>query len=99
MNMLLPVFPHERNPSELDLATEEAIQSALNVQSTFPSMSRSTTAGHLPHSALELHHAKTTTSVSQLETNLQAASAEEFPENYHIVEQSARQAGPRKCPR
>jgi hypothetical protein len=48
--------PHIKNPSELDPATEEAMQSALHAQSTFLDMSRSTIAGHL------LRHAETTTS-------------------------------------
>jgi hypothetical protein len=76
------------------------MQSALHVQPTFLDMSCSTTAGHLPHSALELRHAETTTSASQLEAHLQAAPVEQFPENHNIVEQSACQLadrGPRQC--
>jgi hypothetical protein len=63
------------------------MQSALHVQSTFLDLSRSTTAGHLPHNALELCRAETTTSASQLEAHLQAAPVEKFPENYDIDEQ------------
>jgi hypothetical protein len=65
-------------------------------------MSRSTTAGHLPHIALKLLRTETTTSASQLEAHLQAAPAEQFPENHDIVEQSACQVsdkGPRQWPR
>jgi hypothetical protein len=64
-------------------------------------MSRSTTAGNLPYSALEFRLAETT-SASQLEAHLQAAPVEESPENHDIVEQSACQVadrGPRQCPR
>jgi hypothetical protein len=43
---------------------------------------RSTTAGHLPHSSLELRHAETKNFVSQLKVHLQAAQVEQFPENY-----------------
>jgi hypothetical protein len=50
----------EKNLSELDPAAEEAMQSALHVQSTSLAMSRSTTAGHLLHSALELRRVQTT---------------------------------------
>jgi hypothetical protein len=67
------------------------MQLALSIQSTFQDMSCSTTARHLPHCALELHHVETTTSASQLEAHLQAAPVEQFPENQYIVEQSARQ--------
>jgi hypothetical protein len=81
--------PTERNPSEFVLATEEAMQSALDVQSTFLDMSRPTTADNLPHSALELRRAETTISASQLEAHLQAASVEQLTENHDIVEQSA----------
>jgi hypothetical protein len=59
MNMLIQVSPRGKNQSELDLATKETMQSALDVQSTFLDMSHSTTAGHL-HIALELRPAKTT---------------------------------------
>jgi hypothetical protein len=52
VNMLLQVSP----TSELDPATEEAMQWALHAQSAFLDMSRSTIAGHL------LRHAETTTS-------------------------------------
>jgi hypothetical protein len=78
------------------------MQSTPHVQSTFLSMSRSTTAGHLPHSALEFRRAETTISASQLEAHLQAAPVEQFPENHDIVEQSACQVadrGPRQRPR
>jgi ferredoxin len=100
--LLVQVSPQEKNPSELDPATEEAMQSALHVQFTFLDMSCSTTVGHLPHSALELRRAETTTSASQLEAHLQAAPVEQFPEYHDIVEQSACQVadrGPRQRPR
>jgi hypothetical protein len=70
------------------------MQSALHVQSTFPDMSRSTTAGHLPHSALELRPTETT-SVTQLEAHLQADQVEQFKGNYDSVEQSACQVADR----
>jgi hypothetical protein len=63
------------------------MQSALHVNSTYLDMSRSTTTGHIPHSALELRRAVTTSSASQLEAHLQAAPVEQFPENHDIVEQ------------
>jgi hypothetical protein len=44
---------------------------------------------HLPHSVLELHHAETTTSVSELQVPQQAALIAEFPENDDITEMSA----------
>jgi hypothetical protein len=50
------------------------MQSALDIQSTFPDMSRSTIAGHLPHSALELRRAETTTSTFQLQAPQQNTS-------------------------
>jgi hypothetical protein len=71
------------------------MQSALHVQSTFLDMLRSTTAGHLPPSALVLRRAETTTSASQLEAHLQAAPVEQFSENHDIVEQSACQIADR----
>jgi hypothetical protein len=43
------------------------MQLALDVQSTFLDMAHSTTANYLPHSALELRHAETKPSASQLE--------------------------------
>jgi hypothetical protein len=87
--------PQEKNPLELVPATKEDMQSALRVQSTFLDMLLSTTAGHLPHSALELLHAETTTSASWLEAHFQAALVEQFPENRDIVEQSAWQVADR----
>jgi hypothetical protein len=53
------------------LAMKEAVQSALDFRSSLLDMSCSTTARHLPHSALELCHAGTATSASQLEAHLQ----------------------------
>jgi hypothetical protein len=78
------------------------MQSAHHVQTSFLDMSRSTTAGHLPHSALELCRAETKTSASQLQAHLQATPVEQFPENHDIVERSACQVGDscqRQCPR
>jgi hypothetical protein len=71
------------------------MQSALHVQSTFLDTSRSTTAGHLLHSALELRRTETTTSASQLEAHLQAAPVEQFPQNHDIIEQSVCQVADR----
>jgi hypothetical protein len=91
---------HRRNLSESDPATKEVMKSALIIQSTFLDISRSVSMGH-PHSALELHLAKTTTSAWKLEAYLQASPVEQFPENRDIVEQSAGQVasrGPRECP-
>jgi hypothetical protein len=48
-------------------------------------MSRSATAGHLPHTALELRRAEATTSASQL----RAAAVEHFPENHGKIERLA----------
>jgi hypothetical protein len=77
-----------KNATDSDLVTGDTIQSAMNIQSTFLDMSRSPTTWHLPHSMLELCHAKTTTSASQLKAHLQAAWANHFLEN-HITKQSA----------
>jgi hypothetical protein len=65
------------------------VQSALGIQSTFLDTLRSTTAGHLPYSALELRPAETTTSASQLEVHLQDVPVEQFPENHNIIDQAA----------
>jgi hypothetical protein len=54
-------------------------------------MLRPTTAGHIPYSGLEFRGVETTTSVSQL----QAAPAEQFPENRDIIERSVSQAADR----
>jgi hypothetical protein len=51
-----------KTPSELDPKTEEIMQSAIEMQSTFLDMSCSTTDGHLPHSSLVLRHVDTTSS-------------------------------------
>jgi hypothetical protein len=86
---------------ELELLTEEAMQSAINIQSSFLDVSHLTTAGHLPHSVLKLHHAETTTSASQVEAHQQAAKIHQFPGNHDMVEQSVCQVadkGPQKCP-
>jgi hypothetical protein len=61
------------------------MQSILHIQYTFLEKSRSTTAGHLPHSSLDLRHTGTKNFVSQLEAHLQAALVEQLPENYHIA--------------
>jgi hypothetical protein len=63
------------------------MQSALDVQSTFLDISRSTIFEQLPHCVLELHHAKTTTSASKPDANLQAVLAEQFPGYQDDVEQ------------
>jgi hypothetical protein len=77
------------------------MQLVLDVHSTFLDILHSTTAGYLPPSALEVRHAETTTSASHVETHLQAAPAEEFPENRDVAEQLAchpADSGPRQCP-
>jgi hypothetical protein len=78
--VLLHVYAQEKDPSELDPTSEDAMKSALDVQSTFLDMSRSTTAGRLPHSALQFRRVETTSSASQPEADLQIAPAEQFPE-------------------
>jgi hypothetical protein len=45
----------------------------LNIQCAFVDMLHSATAGYLPNSALELHHAETTVCASHLEAHFQAA--------------------------
>jgi hypothetical protein len=70
------------------------MQSVLDLQPTFLDMSLSSTAGYLPHNELELPHAETRTSASQLEAHLQAAPVEQFPGNHDIAEQSACRQGP-----
>ncbi|KDQ77205.1 hypothetical protein L798_05826 [Zootermopsis nevadensis] len=54
VNVLPQGSPQDKNPSASDPVTEEAMKSALHVQSTFLDVSSSTTAGRLAHSALEL---------------------------------------------
>jgi hypothetical protein len=56
-----------------------------DVQTTFLNMLFSVTAGRLPHSVPELHHAETTTTASQLETHIQAAPVEQFAENRDTI--------------
>jgi hypothetical protein len=65
------------------------MHSALHVQSTFLDMSHSTTARHIPCSALELRYAEPTSSALLLETRFQAAPVEQFQENNDIFEKSA----------
>jgi hypothetical protein len=77
------------SPLVLDPAIEEAMQSALDIQSIFLDISLSTIAGHLAHSALEFRRAKGTTFVSEPEAHLQAVPAEEFPKNQDIIQHSA----------
>jgi hypothetical protein len=79
------VLTQERNPSEFGPATEEANQSALYAHSTFVDIARSTTAGHLPHSVLELSCTETTTSASQLEASLHLDRAEKLPESHESL--------------
>jgi hypothetical protein len=69
MNVPLPMFSQE-NPLELELTEEDVMQSALDNQSTCPDKSRSTTAGHLPHSELELLCTEATTCTPQLEAHI-----------------------------
>lgn len=72
------------------------MQLAFHIQPTSLEMSRSTTAGHLPHSPLHLCCAEATTSASQLETHLQAAPVKQFPENHDIIKQSGCQVADRE---
>jgi hypothetical protein len=65
------------------------MQSALDAQSIFLDTLRSTTGRHLPHIAMELRPAATKTSASQLEAHIQAATAQQLPENRDGFEQSA----------
>jgi hypothetical protein len=58
---------------ELDLVTEEAMQSAPDIHLTLLDMLHSSTGGHHPYSAQMLCHSETITSASQLEAHLQAA--------------------------
>jgi hypothetical protein len=97
----LIVPPSKKNQSELDPGTKSVVQSAFNIQFTCEDRSRSITAGHFPHSSLELSCAETTTSASQLEAYLQALPIGQFRENHDIAEQLSRQAAdraPRQCP-
>jgi hypothetical protein len=61
------------------------MQSAINVQPTFPDMLCATTIMHLTNSVLELHRDETITSASQLEAHIQSASVEQFPESRNIA--------------
>lgn len=63
------------------------MKSVLHVRSTFLDKLCSTTAGQLPHGVLEHCHPEITTSASQVEACLQAALAEQLPENHNIVDQ------------
>jgi hypothetical protein len=65
--------PKVKIPPEFNLATEKAIHSDLNAQSTFLHTSRYTTAKYLPHSVLDHRCAETTISVSQLQTQLSSS--------------------------
>jgi hypothetical protein len=67
INVLLQVSPQEKRTLELDLETEEAMQSAPNLQSIFLDILCSTTAGHLPFSETEDRCAETATSAHSLE--------------------------------
>jgi hypothetical protein len=58
-------------------------------------MLRLTTAGHVPHNALEFRSAETTSSVPHLQAHLEAAPVEQFPENHDIIERSVYQVADR----
>jgi hypothetical protein len=73
VNLLLQVSAQEKI-HQLDKATEEVMQSALHVQSTFLDMLLSTTAGYLPHSMLELCVTLTDTSLSSSDRTLSRKS-------------------------
>jgi hypothetical protein len=64
INALLQVSPQEEHPLELDLVMEEAMHSALNIQSTFLDMLHSITARHHPRTAMDLSRAEIMTSSS-----------------------------------
>lgn len=84
-------------PSEL----EEAMQSVLDVKSICLDMARSTTAGCLTHSALEVPHVETTPPASQLQAPLPVDPLYQFGEGRDLMAQSAFQvadSGPRQCP-
>jgi hypothetical protein len=70
------------------------MQSVLHVQSILDT-SLSTTAGHLPKTALELRRAETTISASQKETHFQVAPAEQLQEYHDIVRKSECQVADR----
>jgi hypothetical protein len=53
INVLLQMSPTGKNSLEFDLITDEAMQSAIDIQSVFLGMFCSTTARHLPHNALQ----------------------------------------------
>jgi hypothetical protein len=75
----------KKNPLELDPATEKTMQSALDVQSTFPAFVAFSHCRESPHSALGLRHVETTTPASRI----QAHPVKQFPESSYIVVQSA----------
>ena len=82
-------------------ATEEAVQWALHIQSTFLVVFHWSTFWHLPHSILELHHAKITVSASQLNEHCLVNPVEQFQGNYNIIEHAVCQVpdmGPQFCP-
>lgn len=64
------------------------MQSALDFLFIYLDMVRSTTAGYLTHSALEVRHVETATPVSQLQVQLPVDAIEQFPEDHDIMEQS-----------
>jgi hypothetical protein len=80
--------PTEKNP--LDQATKEVLQLTLDVQSTFLDMSHSSTAWHLPHTALELCSVETTTLASQLDVHLWEALVKQFLTNLTLSSLSGR---------
>jgi hypothetical protein len=70
INMLIQVSLQKQSKG-VYLVTEKDIRSVHNIQSMFQHMLRSTTTGHLPHSALEFCCTETIISASQLEAHLQ----------------------------
>lgn len=65
------------------------MQSVLDVKSIYLVMARSTTAGYLTHSALEVPHVETTTPASQLQAQLPVDPLEQFREGHDFMAQSA----------
>jgi hypothetical protein len=81
------VVPTWNNQSRVRSGDREGYE--IVVLSTILGKLRPNTAGH--HSALVLRCAKTTTSASQLESDLQAAPVDQLSECQYIVEQSVSQ--------
>jgi hypothetical protein len=62
------------------------MQLAFDIQSNFPDTSLPDAAAYVPHGALELRLAETSTSVSQLEADLQTVPVVQFTEDKDAIE-------------